>query len=231
MPFPVIMADDPSVSDEAPTTTAITPTCINASHFDARGSRFNHIQGDQTNHFHSYIFVGQDQSHQIPTLQSPIAGPSDVTPWPPLSNHSYALGDLKESLQLIAEIVPSLDRASAYSALGAELELLEYTLKLTGLGIDAYRGTQLGCNLAKTINPELVHCRGMLQKLLCEINHYRQTLWYTPIRLFWHLVFHWSVKLDELGSGSRRETLSRCRNNLGIFVMALHSWVLLLPHC
>lgn len=203
-----------------------TPKRVDANYVDARGSHFNDIRGDQIIHSHHYHILDPDHipdqcSDKIHhTTPSHILSPEDLTPQQPVVNLSW----LNDNLQLITKIISliDLDKTScAYRTLMAELELLEHTLRLTGLGIKAYHGTQIGRSLAKTIKPELMQCHGILQKLLDEINTYRQTLWYTPIRSFWTLVLRWWGEEDELAA--RCKELSDRRSSLGIFVMALHS--------
>lgn len=106
-----------------------------------------------------------------------------------------------------------------FGDLKRELELLQKTLALTGLAIQAYQSTLLGANLANTINTEVQRCTVVLEKLFYVIDQYRQGLKSTPINYFWPKVLQCGASVDELAS--IRSELSACQKSLNQWLMSL----------
>jgi hypothetical protein len=201
---------------------------------DASGSTFYDIAGDQILNFQLIVSGSNanDILHQLPrpiadALRSPISGPGDLIQRRSrviayFSQSNCGLGD--DIPRLITKILALLDHGNvscSYRGLKTELEALQYTLTLTSLGIKAFENTELGQSLARAVIPELLRCVKILQELFHAIDAYRQGLWGTWIRSFWHVVWRNGCDVDDLDTW--RNKLFACRNALGTFVMALHS--------
>jgi hypothetical protein len=207
---------------------------------DARGSAFYDIAGDQIN-VRSIVNIcsGRNLNHILqqnlppmadtPNLRSPHSGLGDGTRRRNLALAYFSQascgpdGDILRLLSRISPLLEYSDTSSSctYGALKAELELLEFTLIITGFGIKAYEATVLGQNFARAVSPTIAQCITILQQLFYVIDTTRQSLWYTKIRNCWRQVWRGWFNVDELALW--RKKLFTCRIALGTFVMALHS--------
>ncbi|KIM80413.1 hypothetical protein PILCRDRAFT_9594 [Piloderma croceum F 1598] len=207
---------------------------------DARGSIYNDVNGDQTHNTtirHQTINLnisltgsGSTLHHIIRDIGNdlalPILGPetpsqSEVRVQISQSN-ARSTSDVALGLIIaIVQLLLNLDTSAYYRDLKVELELLQQTLTLAGLAIDAYEYTPLGRSLANIVNQEVERCCVVLRELLDIINAYRLGLNRTRIQYLWRQVWWSGCDVDELAS--LRIKLSACQKSLGQCLRALNS--------
>lgn len=175
-----------------------------SNHADASRSIFNDVGGDHITITNRNIHVtnlslwgsGQGRTlRHIPRSFShellPTSRPEPFS-WPSSVRSKYRdAGPTDIAARHILKIVHSLigfESSDHYRDLMPQLELLQYTLSLTGLAVQAYDYTPLGESLAITINQEVKACTAVLQELLDTIDSYQQGLESTRIRYLWRLV-------------------------------------------
>ena len=126
--------------------------------------------------------------------------------------------------RLIVEIVQSLPASDQFRSLKGDLKILQQTLDLGGLAIEAFQCTPIGRILSCTISEERARCIGVLQNLLNTIRGYQRDL--KSMSRFFPLS-------RALGGGGElgeilvwRDKLSDCQKSLGQCLRALDPYVL-----
>jgi len=127
------------------------------------------------------------------------------------------------TVQITSLLVDSRNSSNSHHTLKLELESLYQILDLTKGAIREYEDRPLGQSLVNTIAPEVERCHVLLLALLAKVNDTWVGLILTSISHLWRLVWRRQWDGDELASLKRR--LSRSRNSLGGFLMALNSYV------
>ena len=126
--------------------------------------------------------------------------------------------------RLIIEIVQSLPASDQFRNLKGDLKILQQTLDLSGLAIEAYQCTPIGRMLSRTISEERTRCIGVLRSLLNAIKGYQRDV-KSMHRFF--LLSRASAGGDELGEiRVWRDKLSDCQKSLGQCLRGLDSYVL-----
>jgi hypothetical protein len=135
---------------------------------------------------------------------------------------------IREALVLIDNISTALndptDSSKDYHELQLILKTLRQILCLTTCAIEAYKDKPLGQNLVNVVTPEVRRCCILLWELRNKIYDTWLLLICTRIGHLWRHVFLGSFRGDELASLKKR--LRRSEYSLGIFIMALSSYVL-----
>jgi hypothetical protein len=121
----------------------------------------------------------------------------------------------------IVQLLVDPDSSDYYRDLKVELELLQQTLTLAGLAIDAFECTPLSRSLADIVDQEAERCCIILHELLDRINAYRQGLNSTRIQYLWRQVWWNGCDVNELTS--LRIKLSTCQKSLGQCLRASNS--------
>jgi len=207
------------------------------SYTDARNSVHNHIGRDQTN-ITCHVYILPSTPEHSPTVSHPGINP-------PLMHALQDLGHFEASsretagstanhliaARLIVEIVQSLmasDASDQFRDLKEGLNILQQTLDLTGMAIEAYQCTPLGHILANAMGKETEQCIGVLRELLSAIRAYQRSFGST------RTIFSWSRRS---GSGYEfgeiriwQQKLSVCQKSLGSCLQVLDSYVLFLFH-
>lgn len=130
--------------------------------------------------------------------------------------------------RLIIEIVQSLPASDQFHNLKEDLEILQQTLDLCGLAIEAHQCTPIGRILSCTISEERARCIGVLRKLLNTIRGYQRDL---------KSIYRFFSSSRASGGGGElgeirvwRDKISDCQKSLGQCLRALDSYVLLFFH-
>jgi hypothetical protein len=131
---------------------------------------------------------------------------------------------ITEILRLLADSVESSGSVQ-YRELKLVLDSLLQTLVFTRLAIQVYECTPLGPRLRNNIDPTAKTCCSVLQDIVDKINRRRKGLKSTPISSIWGLVW-WSGAADEMSPMIPK--LSACQESLGMFLVALNSYVYML---
>jgi hypothetical protein len=211
---------------------------------DVRQSTFNetgrdHISINQT-HVHFSLFGSSGRAPiQIPRNSRDLLLPTTLYDRTAFRGNSlaatyYNTSDtgsvLDTAAYLIVQIADRLmdgrNTSNSHRNLAFELESLYHTLTMTGLAINGCDGRPLGQSLANTITPEVEHACFVLQKFLSRANSTWLGLFLASIGNLWRRVWWSRGDGDELVS---LRQLSDCRKSLEAFLMALHSYVSLLP--
>jgi len=201
----------------------------NIVHFDNRTVHLNlTLSGSEAI---GHVLRDLNVSDRLPSSISGLDTLSQKKAVVPVCYSSTAASGVDAAAGLIVKIVQLLLNRGAfpetYRDLKHDLESLHQMLLLTGLAIQVYQYTSLGESLAKTISPEVEHCRVMLQEVLDDTQSCRLGLNPTSISGLWRQV--WWRGWDATELASVRTKLSACQDTLGRFLIALNSYVL--PFC
>jgi hypothetical protein len=143
-----------------------------------------------------------------------------------------AIVAIKTALCLIDCIVDLLtddtDSSNDHCDLKHKLEILRLILSLTEHAVFTYHGTPLRPSLDSAITPEVERCNMILSELHDEINGTWMRLLCTRIYRLWRQV--WQRRWEEQELDVLRERLDKSENMLGMFLMALNSYVLSVFH-
>lgn len=206
------------------------------SHFtDARGSTFSRVDGNQVNHiYHGPVTIYSTSTSTFSHL--------------PVDNRSQLLADsetpLQRNLQLAHQAVNPLpiieaavilidylstslndtaDSSNTQNDLQSVLVTLRQILCVVHCAIKAYSGKPLGQSLTNAIAPEVAQCRVLLWELRDKIHGTWVGFMCTRISSLWRQAFRIQRDGDELASLKKR--LNHSRNLLGMYAMALNSYV------
>jgi hypothetical protein len=196
---------------------------------DARGAVFNKVGRDQLNvqHYNVYISLGSVLRLQFPFLGSLLSLRLSGSDSLPDQNDNSACNPsacpaTDIAVRLIDEILQMLVAADArnqFRELKEELRMLQQTIALIELAIEAYKRKLLGRSLASIITKEAGRCLWVLQRLLNTINVYQQALNSTRITSFWSRVWWNASEPDDLAF--LINTLSDRRKSLGRVLASL----------
>lgn len=209
---------------------------------DIRGGIINSVGGDQIHTINnlqisfSLFGIGQTRhvSHNIVEDSSRSIGgiSSERLLLIPSDSSSDVSSMLDTAVCLIIRITHLLlDNRGAsdnHRDLTLELKSLHQSLTLAGLAITEYEGRPLGQSLAKTVSSEAERCCMVLQELLDRVDGTWQGLNPTSINSLWRPVWWCRWDGDELAS--LRKDLTKNRRSVEGFLLALHSYVVLVNH-
>ena len=204
------------------------------ANIDARGSIINDVHHDQINihNYNVYITLGST-SLSLPcprrsgvSASLSIPGPDtisqEIAVWP--TCHSTANSTRDIAACLVIKIMQSLmvsDASDQFYDLKADLHILQQTLTLTGLAIQAYEHTPLAPSLADVIDKETEKCLSVLRALNRSIDTYQQGLNLTRLKFLWGQV--WLSAHEQVELASLRRELSVCQKSLGGCLRVLDS--------
>jgi hypothetical protein len=205
------------------------------SNIDARGSIFNDVHRDQINiqNYSVYITLGSTLGQALPYLRSSGVGPSlpipgsdtlsqEIVVLPTCLSAANSTRDIAACL--IVKIVQSLmasDASDQFRGLKEDLNILQQTLTLTGLAIQAYEHTPLAPSLANVVGKETERCLRVLRTLNGSIDAYQQGLNSTRLNFFWGQV--WLSAHEQVELASLRRELSDCQKSLSGCLRVLDS--------
>ncbi|KIM76410.1 hypothetical protein PILCRDRAFT_649108 [Piloderma croceum F 1598] len=201
-----------------------------ARQIDLRGSNITSVGGDQHNlHAQNIIIIDGSISEQerFQLLRNLVHHGPRSTSTPGISSQRKAIPPSHpletESVGNVAtHFIDNIKQLliDFNCGLKEELQTLRQTLILAGLAIQTYEHTPLGPNLANTINPEIVQCCTVLQKIFDSIDSCHRGLSSTPIHDLWRRVWWW-WSMDR--QASWRSELFSHRMLIGGCLMALNS--------
>lgn len=211
---------------------------------NASGSTFTPVRGDQVNHNYNgpttiyysiSLFGSQRASSSSPpgcdSLSRPITDAETAPTTSPFTTLRTAepFSAFAEATALIEYIskplVDPTDLSNSHRDLQLVLETLRQILRLAKCAVRAYEDKPLGPSLTKAITPEVERCCVLLWELRNKVHDTWMPLMCTRISNLWRQVFRRQWDGDELASLKRR--LYNTRHSLGIFIMALNSYVIL----
>jgi hypothetical protein len=216
---------------------------------NASRANITHVEGDQI------IYNGPTTINYCDSARSRISSGSVVSHYCPRSSSSQpiiqvttntelrkklpttycsadAIAATTTAIRLIDCILDSLtdhtDSSNDHCDVKHKLETLRLTLSLTECAIFAYHGRLLGPSLDSAITPEVERCIMILSELRDEINTTWTHLIYTSIHGLWRQVWQrrWDSR-EELELAALKGRLDNSGNMLGMFLMALNSYVYL----
>ena len=205
------------------------------ANIDARGSIINDVHHDQINiqNYNVYITPGSTLGQALLSPHSLGVGPSlpipgsetlsrEIVVLPTSLSTAKSTRDIAAGLIVkIVQLLMSSDASDQFRDLKEDLNILQKTLTLTGLAIQAYERTPLIPSLANILGKETERCLNILRALNGSIDTSQRGLNSTRLAILWDRVRLSAHK--EIGLASLRRELSDCQKSLSGCLRVLDS--------